>query len=158
MIKLALKDIRLFFSDKRAMMMTFILPISLITLFAFAFGGAGRDKNRPREYSLPVSDLDNTEASRGAIEKLDAEKSLKTVTVNLEEARDAVKKGKEDCVLIFYKGFADSLEQGKTLPVELQYDEAREMQVGMLQQALFSTLAMLPYSGGNAQMMMSRKF
>lgn len=159
MIKLALKDLKLFFKDKRAMMLTFVLPITLITLFAFAFGGAGRDKNKSKEYNLPVCDLDKTDASRNAIAKLDSVKTLHTVTVQLEAAQDAVKKGKEDCVLIFYKGFSDSLTEGNPLPVELQYDEAQEMQVGMLQQSLFSTMLMLPYSNtGNMQAMLNKRF
>ena len=159
MLKFALKDLRLFFKDKRAMMLTFVLPISLITLFAFSFGGAGRDKNKSKEYNLSVCDLDNTDASRDAITKLDSEKTIHVVSVQLEVAQEAVKKGKEDCLLIFHKGFSDSLTSGSLLPVELQYDEAQEIQVGMLQQALFTTMAMLPYSNsGNMQMMMNKRF
>lgn len=160
MIKLALKDLRLFFKDRRSMMLTFLLPVALITLFAFAFGGAGRDKEKPVEYELPVCDLDSTDASREAIAKLDSQKTIRVVMVQLEVAREAVKKGKEDCLLIFHKGFSDSLAEGNPLPVELQYDEAQQMQVGMLQQALFTTLAMLPYTSnvGNIQMMMTKRF
>src|SRR6266498_3170616 len=105
MLKLALKDLRLFLKDKRAMMLTFALPITLITLFAFAFGGAGRDKNKSTEYDLTVCDLDSTDASRDAIAKLDSEKSIHVVPMQLEAAQEAVKKGKEDCVLIFHHGF-----------------------------------------------------
>jgi len=159
MLKLALKDLRLFFKDKRAMMLTFVLPVTLITLFAFAFGGVGRDKKKSKEYNLPVCDLDKTDASRDAIAKLDSGNTIHVVSFQLEVAQEAVKKGKEDCVLIFHKGFSDSLSKGNPLPVELQYDEAQEMQVGMLQQALFTTLAMLPYSNkGNMMEMMNKRF
>jgi ABC-type Na+ efflux pump permease subunit len=159
MLKLALKDLRLFFKDRRAMMLTFVLPVTLITLFAFAFGGAGRDKNKSKEYLLPVCDLDSTDASRDAIVRLDSQKTIKVVPVQLEAAQEAVKKGKEDCVLIFHHGFADSLNAGNSLPVELQYDEAQEIQVSMLQQALFTTMAMLPFSNkGNMMVMMNKRF
>lgn len=159
MIKLARKDLRLFFKDKRAMLLTFILPITLITLFAFAFGGAGKDKNKATKYNLPVCDLDNTDASKNAIAKLDSESTIHVIPVQLDAAVEAVKKGKEDCVLIFHKGFSDSLKSGNSLPVELQYDEEQEIQVGMLQQALFKTLAFLPFSNsGNMEEMMNKKF
>ena len=38
MIKLVKKDLKLFFSNKRDMLLTFALPIIIITLFALVFG------------------------------------------------------------------------------------------------------------------------
>jgi ABC-2 type transport system permease protein len=38
MIKLVMKDLKLFFSNRQDMMLTFVLPIIFITLFAFIFG------------------------------------------------------------------------------------------------------------------------
>jgi ABC-2 type transport system permease protein len=38
MIKLVKKDLKLFFSNRQDMMLTFVLPIIFITLFAFIFG------------------------------------------------------------------------------------------------------------------------
>lgn len=42
MKKLVQKDLKLFFSNKRDILLTFAVPIILITLFALVFGGAGR--------------------------------------------------------------------------------------------------------------------
>ena len=42
--------------------------------------------------------------------------------------------------MIIYKGFQDSLEYGNATPVELVYDRSREMEIGILQQNLISTL------------------
>lgn len=157
MLKLTLKDLKLFFADKRAMLLTFVVPIALITLFALIFGGAG--DNKSHEYDLLVCDLDNTTASKNAITQLDSLKSIHVVLEKLEIAQEAVKKGKNDALLIFHKGFSDSLTNGNSLPIELQYDEAKEAEVGMLQQALFSNLAMLPFSNpGNIQKMMNNRF
>ena len=52
MIKLALKDLKLFFADKRAMMLTFAVPIALITLFAFAYGGQVKQKIKQKQPQL----------------------------------------------------------------------------------------------------------
>lgn len=41
MFKIAFKDLKLISKDKRALILTLIVPIALISLFAFAFGGAG---------------------------------------------------------------------------------------------------------------------
>ena len=63
MFKIARKDLKLFLTDKRGVLLTFLLPISLITLFAFIFGGAGGEKNDATPISLLISDLDKTELS-----------------------------------------------------------------------------------------------
>ena len=146
MIKLVQKDLKLFFSNRRNVLLTFALPIILITLFVFVFGGVGKSKNQSKKYDLTVSDLDNTASSKDAIAQLDSQKSIHVIPEQLITAQEAVKKGKIDAVLILHKGFADSLNNGNSLPIELQYDEAQEAQVGMLQQALFSTFIALPYS------------
>ena len=41
MIKLVLKDLKLFFGNKQDMLLTFALPIIFITLFTFVFGKMG---------------------------------------------------------------------------------------------------------------------
>jgi len=46
MIKtIALKDLKLFFFDKKSVIITFVLPIVLISLFTFAFSGMGDGKS-----------------------------------------------------------------------------------------------------------------
>ena len=159
MIKVALKDLKLFFSDRRAMLLTFAIPIALITLFAMAFGGMGSNKES-RKYDLIVCDLDSTDASHHVLAKLDSTKSLHIVPEQIEKAQNLVKTGKEAAILIIHKGFSDSLQNGSELPVELQYDEAKEAEVGMLEQSLMPTLMMLPFSSNGVDMknMMHNRF
>lgn len=139
MYKICRKDLKLFFSDKRSVLLGFLLPIVLITLFALAFGGSGGGRGF-NTVTLPVSDLDSTEATFNVIADLDSVKGLKMEHLPLKEAKKLVMKGKRVGVLIFYRGFKDSLDAGKSLPMELMYDEAREMEIGILQGALISTL------------------
>ncbi|MBI3500445.1 MAG: ABC transporter permease [Bacteroidetes bacterium] len=139
MFRIAKKELKIFFTDKRALLLSFALPVALISLFALAFGGMDKH-SEPKEISLLVSDLDSTQESRNAIALLDSEKNLRTIPVPLAEAQQAVKKGKENAVLVIGKGFSDSLRSGNKLPMELQYDEAKEPEVGMLQQSLIPNL------------------
>jgi len=44
MIKLVKKDLKLFFSNRQDMMLTFVIPILFITLFAFVFGKMNNSK------------------------------------------------------------------------------------------------------------------
>ena len=157
MIKLAIKDLKLFFKDKRSMLLSFALPIALITLFALAFGGVGKGK-KDTKISMQVSDLDQSPSSASAMQVLDSLKNVELLKVPLEKAQENIKKGDEAYVLVIHKGFSDSLTAGKELPLELQYDEAQEMQVGLLQQSLIPTIAMLPFNIGNPKAAMRNRF
>ncbi|HND15688.1 MAG TPA: ABC transporter permease, partial [Saprospiraceae bacterium] len=157
MIKIAIKDLMQFFKQKRTMLLTFLLPIVLITLFAFAFGGIGGGSSDSR-ISLQISDLDQTQTSKKAAVLFDSLKGLEIKPTELSIAQDNIKKGKESFVLIFKKGFADSVNAGYNPPLELQYDEAKETEVGLLQQSLIPTIAMMPFSLGDPKTTMANRF
>lgn len=156
MIKLAIKDLKLFFKDRRSMLLTFAIPIALITLFAFAFGGVGKSSGSSK-ISLLISDLDDTQISRAAIAELDSLNSIQIKPMPLADAEKLIKKGSESCVLVFHKGFSDSLTNGGELPLELKYDEAKDIEAGLIQQALIPTLAMLPFNLGNSRALMGKR-
>ncbi len=139
MLKLAIKDLKLIIHDKRAVILTLLVPIALISLFAFAFGGAGKS-NDTNPISIFISDQDNTEISQKVVAKFDSLKSLDIKILPLEEAKAEVKKGSRVAVLALYKGFSDSVENGKGYPMELFYDQSRQIEAGLLQQVLFSNI------------------
>jgi ABC-type Na+ efflux pump permease subunit len=126
MIQLFKKDLKLYLKDKRAVLLTFLLPIILITLFAFAFGGI-KTNSKPSPIKVLITDLDKSKATEQLIAKFDSIKGIQVDFKGLEKAKIAVTKGKYVAVLAFYKGFEDSLNQGKKLPMELLYDRAQEI-------------------------------
>ena len=156
MIKIAIKDLKLFLKDKRSLVITFAIPIALITLFAYAYGGVGKQESGSK-ITLLVSDLDNTSASAEAIKQFDSLASIQTKQFELEEAEKLIKNGKASSLLIFHKGYADSLMNGNSLPLELKYDEAKKLEVGLLQQSLVPTLSMLPFSTVNSKEVLGKK-
>jgi ABC-2 type transport system permease protein len=137
MIKIALKDLKLFFADRRSMMLTFIVPIALISLFALIFGGQNRE-SRPQK--LVVADEDRTDVSGKIIADLDSLKEFEIRMTSLDTARNWVTKGEEVAVLVFHQGLKDSLDAGKKAPIELQFDASREAELGILQAALIGNL------------------
>jgi ABC-type multidrug transport system permease subunit len=139
MLKLAIKDLKLTIHDKRAVILTLLVPIALIALFAFAFGGTGKS-NDSNPIGIFISDQDSTDVSRDVISKLDTLKSLDIKLLPLKAAKEEVKKGSRVAVLALYKGFKDSVETGKNYPLELFYDQSRQIEAGLLQQVLFSHL------------------
>ncbi len=140
MLKLFKKDLILFFHDQRSVIITFLLPVILITLFAFAYGSIGAYDGRSEPVKLLVTDLDQTSSSKKIIHKIDSLEDIRTIASDSIKSIELVIKGKYACALIIYKGFQDSLEAGNATPVELVYDRSREMEIGILQQNLISTL------------------
>jgi len=140
MLRLFKKDLKLFFHDQRSVILTFLLPLILISLFAFAYGGIGEFDGRSEPLSMLVTDHDQTVSSKEIISRIDSLKDIRIVISDHVKSKELVIKGKYACALIIYKGFQDSLETGKGTPMELVYDRSREMEIGILQQNLIRTL------------------
>lgn len=140
MIKLFKKDLTLFFHDRRSVIITFLLPVILITLFAFAYGSIGSYNGRSEPVTLLVADHDNSLVSREIIFKIDSVNDIEVVVSDPQNFKELVIKGEYACALIIYKGFQDSLEAGNVAPIELVYDRSREMEIAIIQQQLISTL------------------
>lgn len=139
MIKLALKDLKLFTADKRAMLLTFLLPIALISLFAMVFGGGGSNgESRPMQ--LVVADEDRSAESRRVAARLDSLREFEVTVTSLDTAEALVKKGDEPAILVLHKGLEDSVKAGAQPSIELKYDAAKEAEIGILQGALIGNL------------------
>jgi len=139
MFKLFKKDLTLFFHDQRSVILTFMLPVILITLFAFAYGSIGAYNGRSEPVKLLVADLDLTSSSKEIIYKIDSLEDISIVISDPVKSKELVISGKYACALIIYKGFQDSLAAGNTTPIELIYDRSREMEIGIIQQNLIIT-------------------
>lgn len=140
MFKLFKKDLILFLHDQRSVILTFLLPVILITLFAFAYGSIGGYDGRSEPVKLLATDLDNTRLSKEIIAKIDSLNDIIVIVSDSSKSKEQVIKGNYACALIIYKGFQDSLEYGSAMPVELVYDRSRELEIGILQQNLISIL------------------
>jgi len=140
MFKLFKKDLILFFHDQRSVILTFLLPVILISLFAFAYGGIGVFDGRSEPVNLLVADLDQTRSSKEIVYKIDSLEDMRIIFSDAIKSKELVIKGEYACALIIYKGFQDSLEVGNATLIELVYDRSREMEIGILQQNLISTL------------------
>ncbi|HEU4719341.1 MAG TPA: ABC transporter permease [Bacteroidia bacterium] len=141
MLRIALKDLRLFIKDRRAVVLTFFMPVALISIFAMAYGGEKEHNAHP--ISLLVSDLDQTDLSRSVVDQVDSNKNIEVKRLPVDSAERLVKTGEESAVLVFAKGFADSVREGKNAPVEMRYDPSKGPEVGILQQALAGSLAQI---------------
>ncbi len=142
MWKITIKDLKVFFTDKKALFLTLLLPIGLTTLFAFAFGGAGGgDEEEGTPIVLLYADEDNSGASKELIASLDSIPGIEMESMLQEEAVSSIKNGDHIAYIILRKGLEDSLNNGNSLPAELQFDQSREMEIGVLQNLIISKLS-----------------
>lgn len=78
-ITLARKDSRIFFRDRTGMLLGFLLPVSLVTIFGYIMGmmqGDGGSSPMARA-TIWVADADGTEQSQALVEKLRASSMIR---------------------------------------------------------------------------------
>jgi len=138
MYTLFIKDLKLFIKDRRAVLLSFLLPIILISLFVFAYGGTGRSK--PKTQKLLVVDLGRSTASKQIIADLKSVKELKIYLSDMAQSQKKIRQGKYAAALILLPSLNDSLKNGNALPLEILYDQEKEMEVGLLQSLIIRTL------------------
>jgi ABC-type Na+ efflux pump permease subunit len=126
------KDLSLFIANKKGLFLTFLLPILLISLFAFAFGGIGNNSNEIKQIELMYTDNDKSVTSQKIISSLDTLKEIKMTAVIEKKGVDLLKRGKKIGLLIINKGFEDSIKRGKKIPAKLKYDASHPFEYGIL--------------------------
>src|SRR3990167_3481667 len=112
MLTIAFKEIKLFFKDKKALLMTFITPLGLITLLVFAFGGNSKERKFD-PVNLLVYDADQTTESKKFISDLEKVQQLEIENTDFDEGFANVKKGKRLAILVIEKDFSKKIDEGK---------------------------------------------
>jgi ABC-2 type transport system permease protein len=97
------KDILLFFVDRRALLMSFAIPIAIGSFFGYVLGGQG-DAAQSKIPVLAV-DQDGSAISRDIVNRLSGEKALEVKPSSPDEARAAVRKGDATVAVIVPPNF-----------------------------------------------------
>ncbi len=124
------KDFVLFLRDRKAMMLTYLLPIALISLFALAYGGIGGSKAGP--VKLLVSDQDSSAQSTKLVSMLDSIPEIIVNEQHPEKIKEEIMNGKALAGLQIPKGYGKKLLNGDDVMLLLFTDKSREIQSGML--------------------------
>jgi ABC-2 type transport system permease protein len=99
------KDLLLFFRDRRAVLMSFATPILLGAFMGYFFSGSDQPASR---IAVAVVDQDQSGVSRKLVAGLAGDKNLEVRPLQLEAARDSVRKGKVAAALVLPKGFGEA--------------------------------------------------
>jgi ABC-2 type transport system permease protein len=71
-LNIALKDLRIFFKDRGAVIQLFLLPLLFVVIFSGALAAIGSGGEKDTRILLPVIDLDGGEAAQTLLDGLDA--------------------------------------------------------------------------------------
>ncbi|TAK55707.1 MAG: ABC transporter permease, partial [Bacteroidetes bacterium] len=145
-IKLITKEYRLFWSDRVAVSLTFIVPVVLTVIFGAVFGGMSRGPSGIRlafvnesasEIAKKIeSELDTTKAVR--LLKTFTDDSKKEIKFDSVSAKEYVIKGSASAALILPADMFTDTSAG--IKVKLYYDPKNDIEMQMLQGIVQKTI------------------
>lgn len=94
-------ELKLYFSNRRAVLMSIVAPILIAAFFGSLFGGSG---SKPAGIPIGVVDLDRSELSQRVVAALQADTTLKTQTGTEGELLPLVRSGKLQALAILPQG------------------------------------------------------
>jgi ABC-2 type transport system permease protein len=122
-------DIRLYFTDRRAVIVGVLVPILIAAFFGYIFGGTGQSEDQGK-IPIAVVDEDQSSVSRAITADLTSDPLLQVSPLGRAAALEQVKSGKQNAAAVFPPGFGEqstkSLFTGANKPqVELLVDPSQ---------------------------------
>jgi ABC-2 type transport system permease protein len=130
------KDLRIFFSDARTVLLTLAVPIVIASFFGFVFSGASSGA-APAKIRIAVVDGDGSAISKAIVERTAADPALDVTRPALDEARAAVRGGRLALAVVIPAGFGTAagaafLTQADRPQLELLTDPSKSAEVSMV--------------------------
>ena len=132
------KDLQLFFTDRRAVILTFAVPIAIAAFIGSVFQGAGRQGARAR-VTVAIADEDASTISKAIVAGAQADENLAVTLTTAADARERVRHGTASVALVLPAGFGDGAGRAFFRPdapskpqLRVLYDPSRTAEVGMV--------------------------
>ena len=132
MLYIIIKDLKLFINDKKGLLMYFLLPIALITIFVLAYSNMGDDFD---PIKFIIVDEDQSSESKDLFLEIDSINSLDIIKTTRDSAEMLVRSGEIPAALYIYNNLLDSILNNKTA-FKLLYDESNEFEYGIIKQII----------------------
>ena len=154
-IALVRKDLVLYFSNRRSVVMSIAAPILIAAFFGSLFGGSD---SKPANIPIAITDLDRSELSAKIVSALRADSALTVSEANEDYALAQVKVGKLRASVTLPVGFGDraarALFGGADKPeIVLNYDPSQSMVLplvrGLLAQHVMEHVSQSVMSGAS---------
>lgn len=157
-LALVRKDLILFLSDRRALLVNLVLPILIATFFGYLFGGSGPAKGGAIDVALVQQDSGEVGAKVAAALKADT--TLHITEMGAAQAREAVGKGKQKAAIIIPAGFGEAagaalFSSGEKPRIDVLYDPSQQavlaMVKGLLTQQVMQVVSAEMFGGKSGQ-------
>jgi ABC-2 type transport system permease protein len=155
------KDLILFLSDRRALVIGLALPIVIAAFFGSLFGGNAKGS----AIEVALVQQDSSEAGARIAAGLKADPNLHVRPMTMAQAQQAVRKGDQKVAIVLPAGFAEAagaaLFGGSDKPaIQLMYDPSQPavlaMVKGMLTQQVMSVVSAEMFGGKMGQELTQR--
>jgi ABC-2 type transport system permease protein len=161
LLALVRKDLILFISDRRRVIISLVLPILIGAFFGYLTGGGG--SRGTIDVAIVQQDSSSTSAKIEA--GLRADPNLKITAMSLPEAQAAVSKGKQSVAIVIPSGFGDAAGDAlfgahEKPQVRLLYDPSQKavlaMVKGMLTQQVMQVVSTEMFGGSRGAQLADR--
>ena len=130
------KDLQIFFTDRRAVILTLAIPIAIASFFGSLFSGPEEGGERAR-VAVAVVDQDGSALSKRIVATLGTDTAIAVTQPALSEARASVQGGRMAVAVVIPAGFGAAavrtfLTQGQNTELELLTDPSRGAEVAMV--------------------------
>ena len=138
------KDLRIFFADRRSVIMSFVAPIVIASFFGYIFGGLG-GKAEISRIPVLVVDQDSSAISAAIFADLKSRDALDVKASGIDEARLAVRKGTATVGIVLPKNFGTDAGRAFFTPakkpqIDVLYDPSHAAEQTMVQGILTGTV------------------
>jgi len=157
-VALVRKDLLVFFSDSRSVIVSFAVPIIIGAFIGSLTNEMGNTSNKPLRVKVAIADLDSSNVSKAVVADAQADSNLAVSLADAATARTQVQKGTVVAAVIVPSGFGDSASraffQGSSVQkpqLSVLVDPSRALEAGMvrgiLAQHVMQSVAQSAFSG-----------
>jgi ABC-2 type transport system permease protein len=153
------KDLQVYFTDRRAVILTLVAPIVIASFFGYVFSGSGSNKE-PAKIPIALVDQDQSAVSKAIVNATAGDRNLKVVTPAPADVQQAVRKGDVSVAVIIPKGFGEAAAlaffSGQARPqLQVQYDPSHvgEMSLvsGVMTQYIMQAVSAEVFNGESSK-------
>jgi ABC-2 type transport system permease protein len=130
------KDLQLFFSDRRSVIVSFLVPIAIASFFGSIFSGPSRNAE-PARVAVIVVDQDGSAISKAILSGAQSDRNLKVTTADADAARATVRAGTSSVAVIIPAGFGEAagsafFGNGEKPELAILYDPSRNAELALV--------------------------
>jgi hypothetical protein len=158
------KDLQVHYSDRRAVIMSFVAPIAIASFLGAITGGSGTS-GEPAKIPIAIVDQDGSAVTNAIVAGVQADNSLQVTTLAADAARESVKRGDVTVAVIIPAGFGQAsglafFGGGAKPDVSVLYDPSHRAEMGLVRglmtQHVMEAVSREMFGGGSGRQLVEQ--